>query len=247
MTNAKTDRDGLFRKFNIFQILMGARIYKFNIFYEIKDILLKYDDQYDYINFGYWSQGDATANPSAELVSRIASNLELTLEDIVLNAGSGLGQPDIDIVREFHPRKIIGINIIEEQVEYANEKAASEGLSGVIEHRTLDAGDISEELKNEHITCVISVEGICEFPNAGKFFQDCHSLLPEGGRVSFSDFVSVKSSRGLLERWIGRIFKSITTYMETIGGLSRRIGTFSKMRVLRTSLWKVVGRRCFHT
>ncbi len=81
---------GDFRFFSIFKILTGTPIYKFEIFYRIKKILVRYDEQSDYVNYGYWRDGSDTVNPSAELVSLVVSKLRPKPIDVLLNAGSGI-------------------------------------------------------------------------------------------------------------------------------------------------------------
>ena len=154
---------------------------------------MRYDGSTDYVNYGYWCDGEETVNPSGKLVELVVSKLDLTSEDIILNVGSGLGQPDVDIVNKFPVKKIIGINISPEQITYANNKFKSLDLHHRIEHRLLNTDQIVETLDGQGITCVIIIEVIAAIANSNKLIQDCYRILPSGGRISFCDSVRIKN------------------------------------------------------
>jgi cyclopropane fatty-acyl-phospholipid synthase-like methyltransferase len=216
-----------FQSFNLFKLLAGTPIYKFNIFYRIKNILVRYDERTDYVNYGYWRDGYDTSNPSAELVSLVVSKLQPGPNDVLLNAGSGMGQPDVDIINEFDVAKIIGVNVSEEQVRYSNRKFHDLNLTDRVEHRVLDVGEITEKLRQEGITHVFSVEATSEFPDFEKFIRDCYELLPPGGRISICDVMRI---RGTGIGPIKRIAGNLLTYLTTViyGDHWRQMDTYRR-------------------
>jgi len=189
-------------------------IYNYREFYDAKNVLMRYDQRDDYINYGYWHDGLSTANPSASLVLHVASKLELTSDDILLNVGSGIGQPDIDIIRAFPVKKIIGINICPEQVEYANRKFESLGLDDAIGHHVLHSSKMADELIAEGLSCVICIEAIEEIDPIEDFISNAYTLLPEGGRISFCGVVRTRRKKvGLLKMAMGTLLRKVTTLL----------------------------------
>jgi cyclopropane fatty-acyl-phospholipid synthase-like methyltransferase len=171
------------------RLALGDPVYRYREFYQVKDALLRYDHRRDYLNYGYWPDGEATPNPSAALVGLVASRLSLRHDDVLLNLGSGIGQPDVDVLRDFGPRRIIGCNVVPEQVSYANARFASLGISDRVVHRLLPAGRAGDELAGEGVTCAISIEALAEMPGLPGILSGLARLLPAGGRLAFCDVV----------------------------------------------------------
>ena len=205
----------LFKKFSsIFELLRGALIYDFKEFYEAKNILMRYDDRDNYINYGYWCDGQETRSPSASLVQYVVSKLELEEDDILLDVGSGLGQPDIDIIKTFPVKKIIGINVCSKQVEYANDRFRSLNLDNTIKHRVLHSDKIADELDTEGISCIVCIEAIEEISSIENFIRNAFNILPHNGRISFCGVVRIKSDNlSFLRMLLGTFFRKITTIL----------------------------------
>ena len=142
----------------------------------------------------------------------MVSKLRPEPNDVLLNAGSGMGQPDVDIINEFDVAKIIGVNVSEEQVRYANRKFHDLNMTDRVDHRVLDVGEITEKLRQEGITHVFSVEAICEFPDFEKFIEDCYELLPPGGRISFCDTMRIRGTGiGPIKRTAGSLLRYLSS------------------------------------
>jgi cyclopropane fatty-acyl-phospholipid synthase-like methyltransferase len=191
--------------------LVKQPIYSLKTFYEVKNTVIRYDDRTDYVNLGYWDNDD-TSNPSARLVEETAAKLNLTSDDILLNIGSGLGQPDVDIVNQFSPKRIIGVNLSSAQVTYANAKFRALNLANRVEHRVADARHLNGDLAREGVTSVISVEALAEIPEVAAIIHNCYNLLPPGGRISFCDGISAdKVKIGWLKKLTGRLLLKFVT------------------------------------
>lgn len=184
-----------FRSLSILQLLRGAKVYEFDEFYRIKNALIRYDHRDGYLNYGLWADGDHTVNPSAALVSHVAAKLQLRSTDVLLNVGSGMGQPDIDIAEAFNVKRIIGINRNAAQVNCANRMFAHRGLEGVIQHRICDALVMEDELSGLGISAAIIVEALAEMPSPEGVLAQVYSLLPVGGRISLCDIVTTPTDQ----------------------------------------------------
>lgn len=201
-----------FRTRDLLGLLRGTPVYRYRDFYEVKNALLRYDDRDDYLNYGYWRDGAATMNPSAALVELVADRLELGADDVLLDLGCGLGQPDVDIARRSSVRRIVGVNVNEEQVRHASARFGELGLASRIEHRVCPAQEIASRCARDGITAVVSIEALAEMPGIERVIAGAFSLLPRGGRIAFCDVVSEPASgRGLAPRALGAALMRTTT------------------------------------
>lgn len=205
-------RQNPFRSLSVLELLRGAKLYEFDEFYRIKNALIRYDHRNGYVNYGLWDDGDRTVNPSAALVSHVAAKLQLGSTDVLLNVGSGLGQPDIDIAQAFNVKRIIGINRNAAQVSSANQMFADQGLEGVIQHRVCDALAMEDQLSGLGISAAIIIEALAEMPSPERVLAQIYSLLPVGGRISLCDMVTTPADKkSFTKRLLCRgLMKSIT-------------------------------------
>jgi cyclopropane fatty-acyl-phospholipid synthase-like methyltransferase len=203
-----------FRPLSILALLRGAKVYEFEEFYHIKNALIRYDHRDGYVNFGLWDDGDRTVNPSAALVRHVAEKLQLGPTDVLLNVGSGLGQPDIDIAQAFKVKRIIGINRNAAQVSSANRMFADQRLDDVIHHRVCDALAMEDQLRGLGISAAIIVEALAEMPSPERVLAQVYSLLPVGGRISLCDPVTTPTDqKSSAKRLLGRAVMNSTSLL----------------------------------
>jgi cyclopropane fatty-acyl-phospholipid synthase-like methyltransferase len=214
------------------QLLRGTNIYPFAAFYEAKNALMRYSGSPDYINYGFWRDGSRTVDPSRALVELVVSKLFLGADDVVLNIGAGLGQPDVEMVQTYGVKRVIGVNICAEQVAYARAKFNALELSDRIEHRLLDASQI-DTLAGEGITRVVCIEAIQEISGIEECITKAVCLLPDGGRMSCCGEVRQPAgSNNVLQRLAGFLAMKITSkiygekyrLLETYQGAMRDAG-----------------------
>lgn len=199
------------RPFSFAALLAGARIYEFEEFYDAKNALLRFDDRRDYLNYGMWNAGDATKNPSAELVRALAAAAEVGPGDTVLTLGSGLGQPDLDLA-ELGVLTVVGLNIHPGQVAYANARAREAGLAAVVQHRHADAQRLTEAVGDLNPTRVLAIESLAEMPDLSAVLAAAYATLAPGGRFAMCDVV-VEERPGLTRRSINRVLTRVTSVL----------------------------------
>ena len=81
-------------------------------------------------NVGYWKNKPATLDDACEALARVAGEAaQLTPDDCVLDAGFGFADQDMYRVEHFAPRRVVGVNVTQTQVEVARRRIAERGLS----------------------------------------------------------------------------------------------------------------------
>lgn len=183
-----------FRPFRLRDMLRGERVYEFAEFYDVKNHVLRYDHRNGYLNYGYWVDGKQTINPSAALVEHVTRGMRLGSEDVLLDIGSGLGQPAVDVAERHGLRRVLGLNVQAKQVELANECAQNAGFADRVQHRVGDACRLADTLGDVEPTAIMSIEVLAEIPNVEQVFRQARAVLPTGGRFSFCDVVTCRAA-----------------------------------------------------
>jgi cyclopropane-fatty-acyl-phospholipid synthase len=150
-------------------------LYHYNIDYRIYRLFLDSDLQY---SCAYFENGSASLD-DAQLAKKrhIAAKLLLRPGLKVLDIGSGWGGLGLDLARNSNV-SVVGINLSDEQVRIAQQRAAAEGLS--CEFRIQDYRKVSGKFDR-----IVSV-GMLE--HVGKryydaFFRKCYDLLADDGII----------------------------------------------------------------
>jgi cyclopropane-fatty-acyl-phospholipid synthase len=148
-------------------------VHHYNIDYRIYRLFLDSDLQY---SCAYFENSDASLE-DAQLAKKrhIAAKLLLRPGLKVLDIGSGWGGLGLDLAQNSKV-SVVGINLSDEQVRIAQQRAAAEGLS--CEFRIQDYRKVAEKFDR-----IVSV-GM--FEHVGKryydaFFRKCYDLLVDDG------------------------------------------------------------------
>jgi SAM-dependent methyltransferase len=140
-----------------------------------------------YLNLGYWSEArsiDEACEAMVELVGRTAG---LTNDDEVVDVGFGFAEQDIYWTRRFAPRRIIGVNIMPEQVQVARTRVRDLGLEERIDLR--EGSATATGLPDASCDVVIALECAFHFDTRESFFAEAARLLRPAGRLVLADSI----------------------------------------------------------
>ena len=107
---------------------------------------------------------------------------DIDLEGLeVLEVGSGRGGGCDYIMRYLHPRKTVGVDLLEEAISICNNVFASEDLHFI-------QGD-AESLPGEDSSfdVVINIESSHTFSSLGRFYREVYRVLRPGGWFAYAD------------------------------------------------------------
>jgi phosphoethanolamine N-methyltransferase len=156
----------------------------------------KFDNQGQYSRTGilryemifgehYVSTGGAAT--TADLCARLGSSLRPGAR--VLDVGSGIGGAAFHLA-EAHGAKVTGIDLAEEMVTIALERATQLGISESVEFLL---GDVLETSFAEPFDIIWSRDAFMHIPDKLKLFTRLHQLLAAGGRLVITDYARGKA------------------------------------------------------
>jgi cyclopropane fatty-acyl-phospholipid synthase-like methyltransferase len=176
--------EDFFEEGTVWQLLRGANAYTFTDTYNVLRKLFGYE--LNYVNYGYWPDGIDTDEPGRLLTYFLADSLGLEKGHRLLEAGSGLGQASVDCTEHYSLSRVLGMNMCEPQVDFANALAAHKGLQETVVHKVCDACAEVDELEEGSFDHAFAQECIGHFPDPLAFLKGVRRVLAPGGRMAIT-------------------------------------------------------------
>ncbi|MCG3167494.1 MAG: 27-O-demethylrifamycin SV methyltransferase [Bacteroidia bacterium] len=145
------------------------------------------------MHLGYFAD-DSVDNDTAKLKSNaflakqvgIPAGKEIYIADL----GCGIGGTCIYLAQNYPLAKICGINISQEQIDFANKVKKQNNINGQIEYYISDYAET--KLQSGKFDFVIGVESICHAHDKSKVYREAYRLLKSGGVFAMMDYFEEK-------------------------------------------------------
>jgi len=139
------------------------------------------------IHFGYYD-GQATAHKRAveRMNEELATAVEVTASDVVLDAGCGMGGSSIWLAANVGC-EVLGINITDYQLDVAITAAKRQQLESLARFEVRDY--TSTELPSERFTVVWALESVVHAVSKPDFATEAFRLLKPGGRLVLAEYM----------------------------------------------------------
>ncbi|MBK1650027.1 SAM-dependent methyltransferase [Rhabdochromatium marinum] len=155
-----------------------------------------------YLNLGYWEQAQTLDDACDALVRLVGERAGLEPDDQILDVGFGFGDQDLLWWREFHPKRIKGLNITASQVAVARERVARQELTQQID---LQLGSATAmPVAAQSVDVVLALECAFHFRTRERFFAEALRVLRPGGRLVVADIIPLPLVDAGRARWMQR-------------------------------------------
>jgi phosphoethanolamine N-methyltransferase len=134
---------------------------------------------------GYISTGGARTTD--DLCARLGSSLRPGAR--VLDVGSGIGGAAFHLAKKYGA-KVIGIDLAEEMVAVAHERAGQLGMKDSVQ---FVLGDVLLEKFAEPFDIIWSRDAFMHIPDKARLFSRLYSLSARGGRLVITDYARGKT------------------------------------------------------
>lgn len=153
-----------------------------------------------WLNLGYWKEAHSYPDACAAMARLLAEAARLGPGDVVLDAGFGFGEQDIQWAREHGVARIIGVNVTRMHVDVARARVRARGLEDRVDLRVGSATELP--LDDASVDKVVALESAFHFDTRERFFDEALRVLRPGGRIALADCIPYLGERpqGLVQR-----------------------------------------------
>ncbi len=160
-----------------------------------------------FLNYGYTVSGkESYEERQQRLCLEVFQAAEINKGDVIIDVGFGSGEQDFLLSNTYEFARLIGFNISERQVRYANERAILEHLADRLSFRLGEAERLPG-VEGSSVDRVLAIECAFYFDRP-RFYERAAQVLKPGGLVvladiAFADRVSFLTRRAEDLRRVG--------------------------------------------
>jgi ubiquinone/menaquinone biosynthesis C-methylase UbiE len=167
-----------------------------------------------YLNFGYTTSKYQSLEERQEQLCREVFKLACFKDDdVIVDVGFGSGEQDFLLASLKPFKKLVGFNISQKQVDYANARAERENLEKRMTFHNSPAEEMGM-LRNSSVDKIIAIESSFYFDRP-RFYQEAARVIRKGGSVVLADL----------------FFNNKLSFLVDRSKKMRRVGTISLNRV----------------
>ena len=146
------------------------------------------------LHYGYWDSSTKNFHDALLNINKVlAQRVNVSKEDVVLDAGCGVGGSAIWLAKNIGC-KVIGISLNEKQVKQANAFARKEAVEHLVRFQQNDYTNTG--FADESFDVVWAIESVCYVPDKSEFIREAFRLLKKGGRLIVADFFKKEGLQG---------------------------------------------------
>jgi len=155
------------------------------------------------MHYGFWEEGIKNLHEAILNENKvIADRLEIRKDDIVLDAGCGVGGTTIWLAKNYGVN-VTGITLSEKQAESAINYAKGEKVDHLVKFYVRDFCDTG--FTTGSFTKIFSIESVCHAENKEDFINEAFRILKTGGKLVVADFFVEENldekRRNLVNEW----------------------------------------------
>ncbi|MDD5181912.1 MAG: methyltransferase domain-containing protein [Candidatus Nanoarchaeia archaeon] len=140
-----------------------------------------------FISFGYWEPGDTYVDAAKRLLRFFIDNSGIKKAGRILNVACGYGAESFAYFKKFRPGELIGIDITQAHVDYANWKAKELGVAKKVKFVHGDA--VALDFPDASFSHILGIEGPAHFNTREKFFKSAGRVLKKKGELLLTDII----------------------------------------------------------
>jgi cyclopropane fatty-acyl-phospholipid synthase-like methyltransferase len=152
-----------------------------------------------FLNYGYTVSGKETyEDRQQQLCIEVFQAAEIGKGDVIIDVGFGSGEQDFLLANAYEFARLIGFNISERQVRYANERATLEHLADKLSFRLGEAERLPG-VEGSSVDRVLAIECAFYFDRP-RFYERAAQVLKPGGLVVLADIAFADRASFLTRR-----------------------------------------------
>jgi cyclopropane fatty-acyl-phospholipid synthase-like methyltransferase len=152
-----------------------------------------------FLNYGYTVSGQETYEERQQrLCLEVFQAAEIGKGDVIIDVGFGSGEQDFLLSSVCEFRRLIGFNISERQVRYANERATLENLAHKLSFR-LGEAELLPGVESSSVDRVLAIECAFYFDRP-RFYERAAQVLKPNGLVVLADIALADRAAFLTRR-----------------------------------------------
>lgn len=138
-------------------------------------------------HFGFYPKGKNISEKEAQILMQelVAKKLELTSNDVVLDAGCGQGVVSIFLAKKYGC-KIEGITIIPFEIKKANILAKKLNVCDKVNYSLMDYSKM--KFNDSYFDCIYTTETLSHSIDVKKTLKEFFRVLKKGGRIAFFEY-----------------------------------------------------------
>ena len=169
---------------------------QYDLFQTSLELLQK---DHTFLNYGYTVSGTETYEERQErLCVEVFQAAEIGRGDVIIDVGFGSGEQDFLLSRAYEFARVIGFNISERQVRYANGRAQREHLAHRLSFRLGEAERLPG-IESSSVDRVLAIECAFYFDRP-RFYERAAQVLKPGGLVVLADIAFADQASFLTRR-----------------------------------------------